>query len=77
VLGWQEVVLIFIILFLVFGKGISPKSSAYYLESIGFNVPVTCGGVQVRPSDIIIGDEDGVVSVPREYAGRFLEWSCV
>ncbi|MCW4031896.1 MAG: RraA family protein [Candidatus Bathyarchaeota archaeon] len=59
--------------FPVFAKGISPKSSGYDLESIGFNVPVTCGGVQVRPGDIIVGDEDGVINVPLEYAERVLE----
>ncbi|MEM2154280.1 MAG: hypothetical protein QXY76_05150 [Nitrososphaeria archaeon] len=61
--------------FPVFAKGISPKGSVYYLESVGFNVPVTCGGVQVRPGDIIVGDEDGVVSVPREYAAKVLEYA--
>lgn len=61
--------------FPVFAKGVSPKGSIYYLESIGFNVPVTCGGVQVRPGDIIVGDEDGVVSVPREYAEKVLEYA--
>jgi 4-hydroxy-4-methyl-2-oxoglutarate aldolase len=57
----------------IFAKGISPKGSTYYLESIGFNVPVTCGVVQVRPGDIIVGDEDGVVSVPKEYARKVLD----
>ena len=57
----------------VFAMGISPKGSGYYLESIGFNVPITCGGVQVRPGDIIVGDDDGVVSVPKEYAERVLK----
>jgi len=52
--------------FPVFAKGVSPRGSGYFLESIGFNVPVTCGGVQVRPGDIIVGDEDGVVSAPKE-----------
>jgi regulator of RNase E activity RraA len=61
--------------FPVFAKGVSPKGSIYYLESIGLNVPVTCGGVQVRPGDIIVGDEDGVVSVPREYAEKVLEYA--
>ena len=33
-------------------------------------MPVTCGGVAVNPGDIIMGDRDGVVVVPREDAAR-------
>jgi len=32
------------------------------------NHPIQCGGVVVHPGDIIVGDESGVVVVPREYA---------
>jgi len=32
------------------------------------NVPVICDGVRVRPGDIIIGDECGVIVIPVEYA---------
>lgn len=28
------------------------------------NVPVTVGGMQVRPGDVIVGDSDGIVAVP-------------
>ncbi|MEM4871540.1 MAG: RraA family protein [Thermofilaceae archaeon] len=37
------------------------------------NVPVTVGGVTVRPFDIVVGDYDGVVVVPREVAEKVLE----
>ena len=30
--------------------------------------PVACGGVSVFPGDIIVGDDEGVVVIPREYA---------
>lgn len=37
------------------------------------NVPVSCGGVTVNPGDIIMGDRDGVVVVPREDAQRIAD----
>lgn len=37
------------------------------------NVPVTVGGVTVRPLDIVVGDYDGVVVVPMEVAEGVLE----
>ena len=36
------------------------------LQIVGQNVPVEVGGVTVRPGDIIIADEDGVVCIPAE-----------
>jgi regulator of RNase E activity RraA len=36
------------------------------------NVPIACGGTVVMPGDIVVGDEDGVVVVPREDAEEVL-----
>lgn len=39
------------------------------------NHPIAIGGQVVRPGDIIIGDDDGVVVVPKEIAAEVLEAS--
>lgn len=37
------------------------------------NVPIACGNTAVMPGDIVVGDQDGVVVVPREDAADVLE----
>ena len=41
--------------------------------SVSRNEPVTCGGVLVRPGDIVVAGEDGVVIVPQEKAEEVLK----
>jgi regulator of RNase E activity RraA len=36
------------------------------------NVPIACGGVAVNPGDIVVGDDDGVVIIPKERAQEVL-----
>jgi 4-hydroxy-4-methyl-2-oxoglutarate aldolase len=43
------------------------------IEHGSVNEPVVCGGVPVRPHDIVLGDDDGVIIVPREEAESWLE----
>ena len=51
--------------FPVFCKGSTPSASVKAGEG-SVNVPISCGGVVVRPGDIIAGDADGVVCVPQD-----------
>ena len=37
-------------------------------HAVDMNVPIACGGVAVYPGDIVVGDVDGVVIVPRHLA---------
>ncbi|MCL6625221.1 4-carboxy-4-hydroxy-2-oxoadipate aldolase/oxaloacetate decarboxylase [Alicyclobacillus shizuokensis] len=53
--------------FPVWAKAVSAKGTVK--ESPGWvNVPVVCAGVWIRPGDIVLGDADGVVVVPKEQA---------
>ncbi len=40
------------------------KSRPDSLEIAGYNVPVEIGGVLIKPGDVIVGDEDGIVAIP-------------
>lgn len=63
--------------FPIASRGIVPRSthSPYSgrLDTLQINVPVSCGDVIVRPGDIVVADEIGVVVVAREEAGQVLE----
>ena len=52
-----------------FGRGIRPGRNQ--VESV--NRPVNCGGVLVRPGDVVVADGDGVIVVPRERAEEVAE----
>lgn len=56
----------------VFCKGTT--TAAGRKNKIGqLNVPIKCGGVYVSPGDIIVGDADGVVVVPKSNAALILD----
>ncbi|GLB60586.1 RraA family protein [Cytobacillus sp. NCCP-133] len=51
----------------VFAKGSTPRGP--YKEGPGeINTVISCGNVPVSPGDVIIGDDDGVVVVPKAEA---------
>jgi 4-hydroxy-4-methyl-2-oxoglutarate aldolase len=55
-----------------FARYVSPLGSAKANPG-SVNVPIQCGGVIVRPADIIIGDDDGVTVVPKERTSEVLK----
>lgn len=63
--------------FFIFAKAIVPRSthSPYSgrMEPIEVNVPIQCAGVIVRPGDLVLGDEIGVVVIPLENAAEVLK----
>ncbi len=52
--------------FAVFQGGIGPLDTKGRARMVERDVPVECAGAAVRPGDIVFGDVDGVVVIPRE-----------
>jgi regulator of RNase E activity RraA len=52
----------------LFCAGASAPLNLAKHHAVDMNVPIACGGVAVYPGDIVVGDVDGVVIVPRYLA---------
>jgi 4-hydroxy-4-methyl-2-oxoglutarate aldolase len=61
--GWPD--------FPVFAAGVTARGPIS-LEHGSVNTPIVCGGVPVAPHDLILGDDDGVIVIPRGEAGHWL-----
>lgn len=59
--------------FAVFSGGIGPLDTKGRARMVDRDVRVACGGVQVDPGDIVFGDVDGVVVIPRAQEKLVLE----
>jgi regulator of RNase E activity RraA len=57
----------------VCSRGITPRGPPWGGRIGG---PIQCGGVEIRPGDLMVGDEDGVIAVPLEAVNEGLLERC-
>lgn len=58
--------------FPIYARDTSPATTVGRYRTVASQVPVRVGGVMVHPGDIIVGDVDGVVVVPKDSADAVL-----
>jgi regulator of RNase E activity RraA len=58
--------------FPVISRSVSPGTTLGRYRTLGANRPIRCGGIEVNPGDIVVGDLDGVAVVPRDRAEEVL-----
>lgn len=59
--------------FPLFVRGMCALDSKGRTDVIAYQVPIVCGGVRIRPGDILFADFDGVVVIPQEVADETFE----
>src|SRR4051812_32444874 len=58
--------------FPVFHGGIAPLDSKGRGKVVDIDVPIECAGVRIEPGDLVFGDVDGLVVVPRRIEDEVL-----
>lgn len=57
----------------VYAKGSNPVASKIFFQTVSLGEPVSCGGVQVRPGDVIFGDATGVLVIAPDLVPEVVE----
>jgi regulator of RNase E activity RraA len=59
--------------FPVYARDVSPGTTLGRYKTVASQVPVRVGGIMVHPGDLIVGDVDGVVVVPKAKTSEVLK----
>lgn len=57
----------------VFSRGRYAQDSSVRTQVVDYRCPVEIGGVWIQPGDLIFGDLDGVVVIPKKYENEVIE----
>jgi regulator of RNase E activity RraA len=53
-----------------FSAGVSATTNLALHHAVDLQVPIACAGVPIYPGDVLVGDPEGVVCIPRELVGE-------
>jgi regulator of RNase E activity RraA len=56
--------------FPVYFGGPAPLLNLARHHAVDMNLPIGCGGVPVYPGDVVVGDGEGVIVIPRHLAAE-------
>lgn len=59
--------------FPVYARSASPGTTVGRYKTVASMVPVTLDGIEISPGDIMVGDVDGIVAIPRDKAEEVLK----
>ena len=59
--------------FPVFSRHITPRTARTRIRMVEMNGVIQCGGIRVRPGDIVVADPTGIIIIPKEKAEEVLE----
>ncbi len=59
--------------FPVFSRYITPRTGKRRTKMLEMNGEIQCGGIRVRPGDVVVADRTGVIVIPRERAAEVLD----
>lgn len=59
--------------FPTYQQGPSAPTNLIHHHAVDLNVPIACAGVSVYPGDVLVGDAEGVVVIPRHLADDMAE----
>ncbi|MDP6257986.1 MAG: RraA family protein, partial [Rhodospirillales bacterium] len=57
----------------VFSRGWSMRTGKDRVQLDQINIPVSIGDARVEPDDLLLGDADGVLAIPKEHEDRVVE----
>lgn len=57
----------------IFARHMTPLTGRTRIQIAGLNETISCGGVRVRPGDVIVADGSGIACIPAEHAERVAE----